>query len=155
MDTNDRIIAVAFSQVGVEETVGTNHTSRVLQYFEEIGHKWVKDDETPWCAAFANWCCKKAMVEDTGKLNARSFLDIGQAIDLKDAEHGDVVILWRGSKTSAQGHVAFYVDQDASKVCLIGGNQDNSVCLGMYDKSRVLGVRRLQSKFASTEAQDA
>lgn len=155
MTTNDRIIAVAFSQVGVTETVGSKHTDRVLQYFAEIGHKWVTDDETPWCAAFANWACKKAMVEDTGKLNARSFLDIGQPVDLSQAEPGDVVILWRGSKTSAQGHVAFFVDQDSTKVCLIGGNQDNSVCLGMYGKDRILGIRRLRSKFASTDAQDA
>ena len=135
--------------------MGAKHTERVLQYFAEIGHKWVNDDETPWCAAFANWVCLKAMVEDTKKLNARSFLDIGTPVELKDAEPGDVVIFWRGSKTSAQGHVAFYVDQDATRVCVVGGNQDNSVCLGMYGKDRILGIRRLKSKFSSTDAQDA
>lgn len=155
MNTNERILAVAFSQIGTAEIVGSKHEPMVLRYFHDIGHKWVDDDETPWCAAFANWVCLKALVENTGKLNARSFMEIGEPVELHEAQAGDVVILWRESKTSAKGHVGFLTGQDASNVCLLGGNQNNEVGLGLFPKGRVLGVRRLNSKFTNQTTQDS
>lgn len=155
MTPNERILMTAFSQMGTAEIVGKSHEEMVVRYFHDIGHKWVNDDETPWCAAFANWVCLKALVESTGRLNARSFLSIGQEVDLKDAQPGDVVILWRGSKTGSKGHVGFYTNQDETRVCLLGGNQNNEVNLGMFGKDRVLGVRRLSSMFNQKESTDS
>ena len=155
MNTNERILAVAFSQMGTAEIVGSKHESMVLRYFHEIDHKWVDDDETPWCAAFANWVCIKALAESTGRLNARSFLSIGSPVELKEAQDGDVVILWRGSKTGAKGHVGFLAGQSETSVCLLGGNQNNEVGLGLFSKDRILGVRRLDSKFTNAITRDS
>lgn len=147
MNTNERILAVAFSQIGTTEMVGANHDPQVLKYFAEIGHSWVKDDETPWCAAFANWVCQMAVAEKTGKLNARSFLEIGTEVNIEDAKPGDVVVLWRDTPTSSKGHVAFFTgwNEPKTKVYLFGGNQNNKVGIELFDKVRVLGIRRLSS----------
>ena len=67
---------IAIGQIGIKEIVGKEHNPEVLKYFKEIGHEWVKDDETAWCAAFVNWVLMKANKPRSGKLNARSFLNV-------------------------------------------------------------------------------
>lgn len=147
MKTNERILAVAFSQIGVSEIVGHDNNAQVLRYFTEAGHAWVKDDETAWCAAFANWVCLMAKAEATKKLNARSFLEIGEHIDIDQAEPGDVVILWRKDPKAAEGHVTFFLESNEAKTRFraIGGNQTNRVEIGEFGRDRILGVRRVKS----------
>lgn len=77
---------------------------------------------------------------------ARSWLNIGAAIDLSKAkaEH-DVVILKRGLPPA--GHVGFYagmVEEDTTRVRLLGGNQSNNVTIASFPIADVLGVRRLK-----------
>ena len=77
---NNAMIDVAMSQLGTKEIVGNVHELEVLKYYKEIGHAWVNDDETPWCAAFLNWVCLHAlvpMVEKKNRLRARGFLNWG------------------------------------------------------------------------------
>ena len=66
----NRIIDIALGEYGVKEIVGGKHNERILQYFKEIGHEWVKDDETAWCSAFANWVVKTYGEKGSGELNA-------------------------------------------------------------------------------------
>lgn len=138
-----KVFNIALSQYGVTEIVGsTKHNPHIVRYFDDIGQHWVKNDETAWCAAFANWCLKKEGFEFTGKLNARSFLDIGW--EVKEPQIGDVVVLWRESPNSWKGHVGFFVRQDSMHVYMLGGNQGNQVNITAYRKDRVLSVRRLK-----------
>ena len=69
-------IDLALTQIGIAEIPGKQHNPAILKYFKEIGHEWVDNDETAWCSAFVNWCCKMTGYEYTGKLNARSWLDL-------------------------------------------------------------------------------
>lgn len=75
---NGKLLQIALSQYGVAEIPGKNHNPEVLKYFTEIGHSWVKDDETSWCSAFMNWVAMKAGAERSGKLDARSWLAVGE-----------------------------------------------------------------------------
>ena len=134
----------ALGEYGITEIVGGKHNPEILKYFKEIGHEWVKDDETSWCAAFVNWCAKMEGYEYTGKLNARSFLDIGEKVEIP--QMGDIVIFWRNQKDSWQGHVALYVKQDRDNIWVLGGNQSNKVGVNAYPKSQLLGYRRLNKK---------
>ena len=136
-----RVIDIALSQYGIKEIVGSGHNKEVLKYFSEIGHAWVKNDETAWCSAFANWCCKKAGKAHSHKLNARSWLSVGSVID--NPELGDIVIFWRESKTSWKGHVAFFIRETPSWIYVLGGNQNNQVKISAYPKSRLLAYRRV------------
>jgi uncharacterized protein (TIGR02594 family) len=140
MGLNELILQIAFSQMGIREDIDED---RILSYFHEIGHNWVKTDDTAWCAAFVGWVLKNAHIDGTNKLNARSFLDLGKDVPLRKAQEGDLVVFWRGSKTSAQGHVGFYIGEDGNNIYVLGGNQGNKVCIDKYPLERLLSVRRL------------
>ncbi|MBW1729175.1 MAG: TIGR02594 family protein, partial [Deltaproteobacteria bacterium] len=57
---------------------------------------------------------------------------------------GQVVVLWRGKPDNWMGHVGLYAGQDQHNVYLLGGNQDNMVCIKGYPRERVLGIRELR-----------
>src|SRR5690606_1828194 len=71
---------------------------------------------TAWCAAFVNASLAKAGRQGTGALNARSFLDWGQAVD--KPQPGDVAIFSRGDPNGWQGHVGFFqgIDPETGKI---------------------------------------
>ena len=134
-------IEVALSQIGIKEIVGRKHNPEVLKYFKEIGQSWVKDDETAWCSAFANWVCKKVGLPYSKKLNARSWLKVGRQV--YTPQLGDVVVFWRENPQSWKGHVAFFVRETPNWIYVLGGNQNNQVKISAYPKNRLLQYRRL------------
>ena len=138
-DRLPRWMPVAQSYVGTDEIRGSKHNPVILAYFEAVGHGWVKDDETPWCAAFVGACLEEVGVKGTGSLAARSYLNWGKKVT--KPKYGDIVVFWRGSKNSWEGHVAFFVKETDNYVYVLGGNQSNSVNVTRYSKSKVLGYR--------------
>jgi len=140
------LLSEALKEYGVEEIIGGagSHNDTILKYFKDSGHEWVHDDETAWCSAFINAMAKRAGLPMSGKLNARSWLEVGEEISVPKS--GDLVIFWRGSITSWKGHVAIFInfDEDGEKVNVLGGNQSNMVCIMGYDMGRILSYRRLE-----------
>lgn len=132
---------IALSEFGISEISGKVHNPKVVQYFKEIGHKWVNDDETAWCAAFVNWCLVKAGMPQTGSLAARSFLTYG--VSTKKPVLGDIVVFWRISKSSAYGHVGFVVRMTENFVYVLGGNQSDAVNIQRFPKTQVLDFRQI------------
>lgn len=122
---------------GVRGIAGSSDNPRIVQYHATTGH--AQDDETAWCSSFANWCMIQAGHRGTNRANARSWLDWGQALD--EPRYGCVTVLWRESRSSWKGHVAFFNSMSGSNLSLLGGNQSNSVRLSNYASSRVLGYR--------------
>ena len=112
-----------------------------MAYFRDAGHPEVVDDATAWCAAFVGAMLKRAGIGNTGSLAARSYLKWGEAVDLKDAKPGDIVIFKRGNSTW-QGHVAFFVARSGVMVRVLGGNQADAVNERQYPVAQLLGVRR-------------
>lgn len=139
----EKLFNKALEFYGLKEDKGEKHNSQILKFFTEIGHKWVKTDETAWCAAFVNYICLICNYEKTNKLNARSFLKVGW--EIKDPKVGDICIFWRDSINSWKGHVGFFVKIEGNKVWVLGGNQSNMVKISAYEKEKVLGYRRLKS----------
>lgn len=135
---------VAKSHLGMKEVSGPTHNPKIAEFFAKAGHPEVKSDEISWCAAFVGACLVDAGLKGTGKLTARSYLDIGEPVDPEDAQPGDIVVLWRGSPSSWQGHVGFFHSETPSSVKLVGGNQADAVNITGYPKSRILGVRRMK-----------
>lgn len=141
------LIQVALSVYGIEELVGSGNNKQIMQMAKEAGfeHDYLSD-EVAWCSMFANWVALKAGYERSKKLNARSWLDIGQPVT--QPETGDVVILWRNEKTSAFGHVGFFVNFDPMSpnkfINILAGNQGNKVGIEEFNIERLLGYRRLK-----------
>lgn len=144
---NQEILKILFSQVGVSEIRGQEDNPEILKYFRESGFldSSIKD-ETAWCSAFANWVANKLGIERSGKLTARSWLNVG--CQVSTPEPGDVVIFWRESPSSWKGHVAFFINQDEKNIYVLGGNQANQVGLNPYPKERLIEYRRLSVKSA-------
>jgi len=135
-----KILDVALSEFGIAEIAGAKDNPRVLQYFDDTGFngKALKD-ETSWCSAFINWVALEADALTSGKLTARSWLNVGEAVETPTK--GDVVIFWRESRKSWKGHVGIFIRETPSWVYVLGGNQNNRVCIQAYRKKRVLGYR--------------
>ena len=136
--------------VGIKEVDGTTSNPQILAMLR-LNDTWPEDDAVPWCSAFANYVAWLLRLPRSKSLRARSWLLIGEVIDLQAAEPGfDIVVFKRGSGTQpgpdvidAPGHVGFYAGVEGTKVLVLGGNQGNSVSLASYSKKRLLGIRRL------------
>lgn len=140
----NRVFAIALGEYGVKGIPGSTHSSDILTYFRAPGFKWVKDDETAWCAAFINWAFWKAGLSVPGTLAARSFLKIGKRT--LSPKLGDLVVFWRGTKNSVYGHVGFYIRETKEGVYVLGGNQSNAVNIALFPKSQVLDYRTFSDK---------
>ncbi len=132
--------AIAVKEIGVKEITGEKHNPRILEYHSTTSLK-ASTDEISWCAAFVNWCLKKANVRGTNLANARSFLTWGKSVT--EPKKGDICVFWRGRVDSWQGHVGFYAGETSTHILVLGGNQGNEVCIKKYPKSQLLEFRRL------------
>ena len=138
---------VARQHIGVREIPGKKHNPLIVRWLRVFA-SWISDDETAWCSAFVAHCAREAGYETEGStLAARSWLHVGEKVNIHSARKGDVVIFWRGDPESWQGHVAFIhsIDRDQGTIRVLGGNQNNQVNLTTYTTSSILGIRRLRS----------
>ena len=122
---------VAASYVGYHERRDRHELSEFLEVDPAV---------TPWCAAFVNKSLEMAGIPGTDSLLARSFLNYGVPTD--NPQMGDLVVFKRGGP-SWQGHVGFYVDEDETKIYVLGGNQGNKVSIRGYPKKDFLGYRKI------------
>jgi uncharacterized protein (TIGR02594 family) len=127
---------------GLTEVVGVENNPQIVQFFKDIGHTWVQDDETAWCSAFINWLAWDCGCQRSGKLDARSWLTVGKTV--KYPELGDIVVFWSGNpdpKISWRGHVGLFMGLDFNKIYCFGGNQGNQVNITPYPLGQLLGYR--------------
>ena len=135
---------------GIHEVSGSTANPQILAMLK-LDNEWPDDDKVPWCSGFVNYITWLLRLPRSKSLMARSWLTVGEVIDLAAAEPGfDLVIFKRGGGDqpgpdviNAPGHVGFYAGTEGDNVVVLGGNQSDSVCLARYPKSRLLGVRRI------------
>jgi uncharacterized protein (TIGR02594 family) len=130
-------MAIARSFDGLREIPGKKHETKILEFFSEIGHPELQTDETSWCAAFVGTCLQRAGYVSTGSPVARSYESWGRVLNKPIV---GCVVVFKNPKSSWQGHVGFYVGEDATGIYVLGGNQGNAV-----------NVRRYPRKSASLE----
>lgn len=123
--------------------LGTNEVKdnkALAGFFKQALGQNIDPAKVPWCAAFANSVLKQVGLPGTGSLMARSFLNIGEAT--KSPEVGDIVVLSRGNNANS-GHVGFYAGKDeAGRIKVLGGNQNDTVTVSSFPTSQVLGYRK-------------
>lgn len=126
---------------GVKEVPGAEHNPVIVKWFQDIGHKWVRDDETAWCSCYINWLAWSLNLERSGKLDARSWLGVGYQVTVP--RRGHITIFWRRSASDWRGHVGLFVRKEGGYIYVLGGNQDNQVNIKPYPESRLLGYREI------------
>ena len=139
------VVAQREAACGVKEISGARHEDRILLYHASTS-LGATEDEVPWCSSFVCFCLELAGFVATDSARARSFLAWGRELD--PPAYGAIVVLSRGPDTpgpevlDAPGHVGFLVSRPTpDELMLLGGNQENQVCVRPYPRDRVLGVR--------------
>lgn len=136
---------------GLEELEGAQHHPFIQWCFTLCGYGPNTPDEVPWCSAFAQAPAFLLGLPRSHSASARSWLRVGKAVGITEAEPGfDVVVLQRGDGPqpgpqvlAAPGHVGYYAGRSQSGVIVFGGNQSDAVTTHVFPASRVLGIRRL------------
>jgi uncharacterized protein (TIGR02594 family) len=135
--TDTAWMQIARAELGISEIIGPADNPRIVAYHATTTLQ-SKDDETPWCSAFVNWCLAQAGIKGTWAANARSWINWGR---FEGRKPGAIVVLWRGSPDAATGHVGFVDRIEADKVWILGGNQGDRVSIAPFPLSRVLAFR--------------
>jgi uncharacterized protein (TIGR02594 family) len=134
--TEPKWISLARTYMGLHEVAGTEHNPEILQFWKDIKRGGIKDDETPWCAAFVGAMLERSGIASSRNEGARSYLDWGLA--LAAPAMGCVVVFAR----DGGGHVGFVVGKTPdNKLLVLGGNQADAVNIKAFGLERVAGYR--------------
>lgn len=107
--------------------------------------KWLKSDgdmqmhpdDTPWCGEGVATALKLSIPGiqvPSGHWASSNWLKWGTAVK---PQLGCVLIFWRGSPKSWQGHIAFYVGEDALNYFILGANQNDAITITKIAKNRL------------------
>lgn len=126
----------ARKHIGLKEIKGSAHNGTIVQFWKAIKRGGIKDDETPWCAAFVGAMLETVGVISTRFESAKSYEKWGVKLDAPAV--GCVVVFAR----DGGGHVGFVVGQDkAGNLLVLGGNQGDAVNIKTFPRSRVTSYR--------------
>lgn len=124
--------------LGEREIAGIENNPLIVRMWDGITGL-VREDETPWCAAFVHRVLDDMGLASTRSAAARSYLKWG--VGLATPAPGCVVVFSRpGSAWS--GHVGFVAGVDhMGRLLVLGGNQGDAVSVAPFSRERVLGYR--------------
>lgn len=129
-------LAEARRYIGEREINGSKHNPLILQMWKDIRRGGIKDDETPWCAAFVGAVLERVQITSTRFESAKSYLGWGS--QLLQPALGCVAVFTR----DGGGHVGFVVGQnERGDLLVLGGNQSDAVNIRSFPRSRVSGYR--------------
>ena len=92
--------------------------SNLLKYFLDGEGRGANDEGFEWCAAFVNWCLRKAGINGANHAAVSQWRNWGGR--LTEPRVGAIMLIPRGK--SNYGHIAF-VDREDGKWKMLGGNQ--------------------------------
>jgi uncharacterized protein (TIGR02594 family) len=129
----------ARAQIGVHER---RQEAKVLGWLKSVA-SWVTSASTSWCGAFMAVASSTTLPTEAipgNPLGAREWLKYGRP--LEQPAVGCVVVFWRVSRSSWQGHVGYVVGRDQrGNLMVLGGNQSDEVNIRPFANDRVLGYR--------------
>ena len=133
--------------LGVREVAGEGNNPMIMRWAEEIGAPdWYDNDDKPWCTVPANRSLMAVHLPmarhlDPRKrdgfdlLRAETFVHYG--LPLEETTLGCILVF----KRPGGHHVAFYLGENDTHYCVIGGNQSNDVSIMWIKKERCIAKR--------------
>jgi uncharacterized protein (TIGR02594 family) len=140
---------------GTTETPGSKSNAIILDWHLQLKRAGLKDleyssDHIPWCGLFMAIVAKNAGWFDQiprQPLWARNWVEFGQEADAPML--GDVMTFTRFKG----GHVGVYVAEDELNYHILGGNQNDCVCIIRdVKKDRLLQARRPKWRVAQPDS---
>jgi len=98
----------------------------------------IDDGDKPWCSCYVNKKVQNGGGRGTRSAAARSWLQWGKI--LEEPEIGCIAVKKRW-RSNWMGHVGFVYEIGPTYIVLLGGNQDNRVCLQRYPRKEFIGFR--------------
>ena len=144
-EPSPKMIVEALKLFGTLESAGTANNPTIIEWAREVGGK-VEDvyraDSIAWCGLFMAVVAKRAgkalPVDPLWALNWGTF---GTATT--QPMLGDVLTFIRRTADGHRaGHVALYIGEDAERYHILGGNQNDRVCIITKPKSSLYQARR-------------
>ena len=136
---NPAWLTAAIAEIGQAEVSGAKSNPRILDY-RKLARVPLQGDDgvVPWCAIFVNAMLEKAGV--TGSLSgmARSFASAIQFEKLAAPIVGCITVI-SSNRGAASGHVFFYTGENGLFFQALGGNQNDSVSVAMFQKAKLVG----------------
>lgn len=113
----------------VKRIKGAQHDPHIVQYFQatSIGNTADgKKDETPYCAAFVNWCLAKSGYKGNNSAWSPDFAKWGRATRGNKPALGAVACI-KFPKGNRISHVTFVTGiKKNGRICTLGGNQGDA-----------------------------
>lgn len=141
------MVKEALKLIGTIETPGAKNNPTIINWVAEINcniEHIYKADSIPWCGLFMAIVAKrsaKQIVKDP--LWALNWGNFGHFVE--NPMLGDILVFSRPCEDDPKktcGHVGIYVGEDNECYHVLGGNQDDSVCITRKEKSRLYVSRR-------------
>ena len=124
---------------GIAEIPGPASNPIILRWGQEIHTPVFTNDDTAWCAVYANRLAVACQFPLSGTgyelLRARSFMTWGQRLDYEAL--GAWMVFWRPEGA----HVGLYLGETDSAYWIHGGNTGNRVGAAWLAKSRLIARR--------------
>ncbi len=138
-ESGPKILIAALNLHGTLEAPGTANNPKIMAWADEIGGSVEENytaDSIAWCGLFVAVVCTRADKPIIANpLWALSWSAWGKPT--KSPELGDLLVFTR----DGGGHVGFYVGEDEKAYHVLGGNQDDQVCIKRIEKKRLYGAR--------------
>lgn len=74
-----RWVDEARRHIGLTEIKGPQHNPEIVAMWKAIKRGGIRDDETPWCAAFVGACLERVGIQSTRFEGARSYASWGRS----------------------------------------------------------------------------
>ena len=132
-------VKAALDEIGQREVSGAKSNPRIIEYRSMAGIALGGDDSVvPWCAIFVNAMLAKSGVKGSGSAMARSFVSSPHFERLDRPVVGCITVI-SSNRGAASGHVFFYAAENGLMLQALGGNQDDSVNIAMFQKAKLVG----------------
>ena len=150
VNNNLDIINEGIKYYGLKEKPGKESDPILYKMISEVFGEGHDDGEISWCGLWLGMVFDKLGYEKPDQWwVARNWAKIGEPVELKDIQKGDLVIYWRYSPQDWRGHVHIYSgDRNDEYLYGLGGNQRNEVSVAMYPISRIVAIRRFSQNIA-------
>ena len=156
--TLPKIVSAGLQYLGLRETPGAKSNPVIMDMARSAGVSDIyTNDAISWCALFILHLlriCAKPILDHKGDrwnlLRALFYQNWGHAVDIEEAQLGDLVILSR----EGGGHIGILIawSKDKKSVWLLGGNQGDMVSIVEFKKERIKAVRRYYATAAPESA---
>lgn len=113
-----------------------------INYHLETGvnKRTMVGDSNAWCASFINYCLKCACYPISNNANSQYFSKSNKFVKIDSPVYGAIVVL-HVPHTERSGHVTFvYCKTKDGEICVLGGNQGNSVTINPMNKVYIEGL---------------